>query len=80
MIECTSWYPYLMNRGRVAGVRSVIKRLGHQRFGPPDDATSVALHAIDDAAHLEQLSERLLSVASWEELLAPSAPTSSSSP
>ena len=42
---------------------------GRKRFGPPDAVIRKALKAITDVARLEQLSERLLEVASWQELL-----------
>jgi predicted transposase YdaD len=70
MLESTSWYPYLMNRGGVAALRSAIKRMGQHRFGPPSTTVSTTLDTLDDINELEQLSVRLLDASSWEELLA----------
>jgi predicted transposase YdaD len=55
--------------GRVEEARALLRRLGGKRFGPPPAAVQVALDAITSAERLEQLSERLLDVESWEELL-----------
>jgi hypothetical protein len=44
-------------------------RQGRKRFGPPDTATKTAIEAITDLARLETLTERLLDVTSWQELL-----------
>ena len=44
-------------------------RLGRKRFGEPDEATQTALRSITDLERLERMSERLLDVAGWEELL-----------
>ena len=44
---------------------------GRKRFGEPDAPTAAALQAITDLDRLEALSDRLLDVASWQELLAP---------
>ena len=56
--------------GRVQATRELLRRLGEKRFGPPPAAVQAALAAITDVAQLERLSERLLDVESWEELLA----------
>lgn len=57
-------------RGRIAGARTTLLRMGRKRFGEPDAATVAALEAVTDFDRLEQLGERLLDVASWQELLA----------
>jgi hypothetical protein len=44
--------------------------LGKKRFGPPDEETTAALNAIADLPRLEDLTDRLLDVDSWQELLA----------
>jgi predicted transposase YdaD len=55
--------------GRAEGMQKTLLLLGRKRFGPPDAATRKALKAITEVSRLEQLSERLLEVASWQELL-----------
>jgi predicted transposase YdaD len=57
-------------RGKAAEAKTILLRQGRKRFGEPDAATVAALQAITDVAYLESLSERLLEVASWQELLA----------
>jgi hypothetical protein len=45
------------------------KLLGRRRFGEPDEAKRLALRDITDLERLDRLSERLLEVATWQELL-----------
>jgi hypothetical protein len=57
--------------GRAEGVRSSIITFGTKRFGcKPTDAQRAALDTIRDLDALTRLNERVLDVASWEELLA----------
>jgi predicted transposase YdaD len=56
-------------KGKTEGVRQVLLVLGRKRFGPPDASIRKALKAITDLTRLTQLSERLLDVGSWQELL-----------
>ena len=55
--------------GSLEEVRKTLFRLGRKRLGEPPAATVTGLEAIDDLERLEQLSERLLDVGSWEEFL-----------
>src|SRR5260370_25070473 len=55
--------------GLAEGAQKILLRMGRARFGPPDKSTRAALEAITDLHRLEQLSERLLTAASWQELL-----------
>jgi predicted transposase YdaD len=57
-------------RGKAHGVRDTILRQGRIRFGEPGPEIQAAIQAITDLAQLERLSERLLLVSSWQELLA----------
>jgi Domain of unknown function (DUF4351) len=65
----SSTYQAILDEGRAEGVRKVLMRLGTRRFGPPDAPTRAAIEAITRPSRLERLSERLLDVSSWEELL-----------
>jgi predicted transposase YdaD len=56
--------------GRIEEARAILLRQGRKRFGPPDERVLTALEAIGRRERLEELSERLLDVATWEELLA----------
>jgi len=51
------------------GEKRLLLLMGTKRFGPPDAPTRAAIDELDSPKRLEQLSERLLEVASWEELL-----------
>jgi predicted transposase YdaD len=64
-------YQAIVEEGHLSGVRQVILRLGQKLFGPIDEATEKTLNAIDDVRKLDKLSERILDVDSWQELLRP---------
>jgi hypothetical protein len=60
-----------MQKGIAVGVRALLLRRGHKRFGEPDAATIAALEAINDLARLERMSDALdLDVSGWAEMLA----------
>ena len=56
--------------GLVEGERRILRRQGTRRFGKPDTHIEAALDAIADLERLEQLSDRVLEVKTWDELLA----------
>jgi predicted transposase YdaD len=56
-------------KGRAEEARKLLLRQGHRRFGPPSAVQEAALVAITDLDRLERLSDRLLDVGSWQELL-----------
>jgi hypothetical protein len=58
------------DEGRIDEAKKIILRLGRELFGPPDEATAATLAAIEDLERLEFLSDQLLKVKSWQELLA----------
>lgn len=55
--------------GRMRELHRVILRLGRVRFGEADEAVQSEIEAIRDVEALEELSERLVTVSSWAELL-----------
>ena len=55
--------------GRVEGERRVLLRLGAKRFGEPDVITLEAIQAISTTEQLDLLSDRLLEVETWAELM-----------
>jgi hypothetical protein len=66
-------YQAILDEGREEGLnalRRALLRLGRKRFGEPDEETRQAICAIRDPDRLEELSERLLDVSTWDELLA----------
>lgn len=60
--------------GKAAEARHLLLRLGRKRLGAIDAKTKAAIEEISSIAQLEDLSERVLDVASWQELLAPGRP------
>jgi predicted transposase YdaD len=74
----SSTYQAILAEGRAEGraegqaveARKILLRQGTKRFGSPDARTQSAIEAISDVERLEQLTERLLDVSSWDELLA----------
>jgi predicted transposase YdaD len=67
-------YQKILREGRAEGraeeAKRILKRQGSRRFGKPDANIEAALDAIADLDTLEQLSDRVLEVTGWEELLA----------
>ena len=70
-MEESTTYQAIIRKGRLSEVRQILLRQGQKLFGPVDDTTVVALNAIDDVRKLEDLTERILDVGGWQELLAP---------
>ena len=56
--------------GRVEELHRTLLRLGRRRFGEPDETVRNQIEAIRDIERLEDLSERLVIVSSWDELMA----------
>jgi len=63
-------YQAIVEEGEVKRAKLMLLRLGRTRFGVPSAAQESALHAITDLERLERLTDRLLQVDSWQELLA----------
>lgn len=57
--------------GRAEEARAIVIRLGTQRFGAPNKRTAAAIKSVASLERLEILSDRLLFVSSWHELLKP---------
>ena len=55
--------------GRTQGVRASLLRLGTRLFGEPSSQVVDQLQAITNPEQLEQLTERLMDVSGWSELL-----------
>jgi predicted transposase YdaD len=56
-------------KGRAEEAHKLLLRLGRTRFGPPTAAEEAALAAVTGLDRLERLSDRLLEVGSWQDLL-----------
>jgi predicted transposase YdaD len=67
-------YQKILGEGRAEGraeeAKRILKRLGCRRFGKHEPLIEAAIDAIADLDRLEQLSDRVLEVTGWEELLA----------
>jgi hypothetical protein len=55
--------------GAIAEAKKILLRQGQVRFGSPGARVRSVLDGITDVDRLEALGERLLKVATWEELL-----------
>jgi hypothetical protein len=56
-------------KGRIDTLQRMLLRQGRQRLGEPSETITATLTALTDVERLEKLTERLLQVASWQELL-----------
>ncbi len=64
-MEDSSTYRLIVSKGE----KKILLRQGTKKFGPPDEDALAALNRIKDLQALEDLGERLLEVATWQELL-----------
>lgn len=65
----SSTYQAILDEGRLEEAQLILLRQGQKRFGAPDRETRATIVAMTDLARLEALTERLLDVSSWQELL-----------
>ena len=71
ILEDSSVYQIILEKGALKELRKTLLAMGRKKFGvPADEATVAALEAIAKLPRLERMSERLLDVNSWAELLA----------
>ena len=74
ILKDSSAYQVFLEEGALKGALKEAHRFlllqGHERFGPPDEATAKTLEAIEDLQRLERMGQRLVKVASWQEVLA----------
>jgi hypothetical protein len=62
-------YQMIVEEGEIKALQRTLLRQGLKRFGPPDEATRSALTGIGDLERLGRMTDRLLDVGSWAELL-----------
>ena len=66
----SSTYQAILAEGRTEALRKTLLRQGRQRFhSVPSEAVQAAIQAIADEDRLERMTDRLLVVSSWQELL-----------
>ena len=58
------------NVARMRQTQDIILRQGRKRFGPPTPEVEAAVRGITKLDRLEPLTDRILDVGSWDELLA----------
>jgi predicted transposase YdaD len=58
--------------GRADEARRIVLRLGSLKFGPANTRARATLDRVTDVDQLEQLTDRVLTAASWDELLSTS--------
>jgi hypothetical protein len=68
MRESTT-YQYILDEGRIEEAQNTLLRQGKLRFGKPTKRIVATVQALKDLDRLHELSDRLLSVSSWQELL-----------
>ena len=72
-MEESSTYQLIMERGEVKVERrtliQTLLRLGRKKFGEPDSATLSLIESLTDVDRLQALTDRILDVTSWQELL-----------
>ena len=56
-------------KGKIEGERAIIVRLGRKRFGEPDAATLAKLDSIQSIERLDEISDRLITAANWNEAI-----------
>jgi predicted transposase YdaD len=66
----SSTYQGILEDGRIESLQQTLLRQGRRKFGPPTDTVTTAITAITNRVRLEQMTERLLLVSTWDELLA----------
>ena len=74
-IEESSVYQGILKKGEAKGraeeARTILIRHGTKKFGPPDEQAEAQIAAVADIDRLHDLVDRVLDVASWDELLSP---------
>jgi hypothetical protein len=66
----SSAYELILEEGAIKTAHRFLLLQGKKRLGPPDEATLSALKAIKDLDRLDRLADAVLSVSTWQELLA----------
>ncbi len=70
VLEDSTTYQWLMRRGAVSGRQDTLLQQGRKRFGVPTTETEAKLKAVTELPRLERMTDRILDVTGWDELLA----------
>ena len=65
----SSAYDVLVEEGEVKALRETLLRLGRRRFKSVDESIATSMNTITDLDRLKRMTERLLEVTTWQELL-----------
>lgn len=65
----SSTYQWIVEQGRIEEAHSILLRIGRKQFGEPSQSVVAELESIRDLARLEELTDRVLDVSNWQELL-----------
>lgn len=58
-----------LEKGIEKGMQIILLRQGSKRFGPPSEGAEARIRSVQDISRLEELTDRILEVHSWQELL-----------
>ncbi len=70
IMQSSSTYQGTLRKGWLSEARDTILRLGRRRLGEPSSELRSALDGIVSLDRLHELTDRVLDVSSWDELLA----------
>src|SRR5438552_3042589 len=65
----SSAYDVLVEEGEVKALRETLLRQGRKRFKSADESIAASVNTITDLDRLKRMTERLLEVTTWQELL-----------
>lgn len=68
MKESTT-YQAIVEEGQIKEARKLILRQGKKKFGRPTAAVTRTLEGTEDLDRLERVHDRLVTAASWQDLL-----------
>lgn len=68
-IEEYPGFKMFLDQGKTTEARELILRQGRKKFGPPSAEQEALMRSVNDLTRLEAMSERLLDVSSWDDLL-----------
>jgi predicted transposase YdaD len=68
-MEESSGYQLIMKRGERKALIGTLLRQGRKKFGEPDATTLAAVERLTDVDRLQNLTDRILEAATWQELL-----------
>ena len=68
-MEESSTYQLILERGERKALIRTLLRLGRKKLGEPDAATIALVERLTDVDRIQNLTDRILEVATWQELL-----------